>query len=777
MLRPFSWATLVWVALASPCAQSQRVHAFDVKDDIAMTRFASEPLDMSPDHRYFAVVTSKGLLSIDRIESQLWIFRIRNVAAAFENPTSKMSKPRLIASVISYPHREQTTPYASLIKDLRWSADSQTLYFRRENAQGFSRLCAVDMHTDRLQILSAPAEDVNLFDISGDTVLYTWSRHRAARSEMGERINADAVVATGRPIFEVLFPDALIQGAPETWSLTVLRRKNRHWMARRIPGFELLDRPLLSSLIPFKLSPDGQIAITLLPATHIPSTWEKYEPAARMGYLHFRGRESDVLDPRNGNRPEEYVRLDLRTGKHTVLIGAPDGRSLGYMEPRRVIWSHDGKRVLVTNTFFPITGDISSDSTATRPCAVASLDLPAGESHCLFFAQASEIPNALGSVDFGRNGGEVTVDWRAASGHQERRTYSLHGDQWQLTVDIPESSGTPQDNEANGRDLSSTDDVQIFVRQTLNDPPTLWARDTRSGESRQLWDPNPQFKSVRFAEAIPYCWRDDAGTDWDGQLVKPLNYVLGKRYPLVIQLYSINRGQFITGGPYPTAFAARELASVGFFVLLVQKKPDTLTEQDVIVHLRAYRSAVNRLVAAGLVDRKRVGVIGFSWTCWYVADVLVRDPGLFAVATIADGLDNSYMQYHFAADVQPIQRQMEHIRGSGPFGEGLKRWLRESPGFHLDQVRVPVRIEAINPASVLQEWELYSSLRMQNKPVDLIYFPSGTHIHQKPLERLESQQGDVDWFRFWLQNYEDPAPSKRKQYARWRGLRREIIGH
>jgi hypothetical protein len=63
---------------------------------------------------------------------------------------------------------------------------------------------------------------------------------------------------------------------------------------------------------------------------------------------------------------------------------------------------------------------------------------------------------------------------------------------------------------------------------------------------------------------------------------------------------------------------------------------------------------------------------------------------------------------------------------------------------------------------------------MQNKPVDLIYFPHGTHIHQKPLERLESQQGSVDWFRFWLQGYEDPDPAKRAQYKRWRALQRAM---
>jgi hypothetical protein len=53
----------------------------------------------------------------------------------------------------------------------------------------------------------------------------------------------------------------------------------------------------------------------------------------------------------------------------------------------------------------------------------------------------------------------------------------------------------------------------------------------------------------------------------------------------------------------------------------------------------------------------------------------------------------------------------------------------------------------------------------------MLYLPDGQHILQKPLERLASQQGTVDWFRFWLEGEEDPDPAKAEQYRRWRELR------
>jgi hypothetical protein len=55
-------------------------------------------------------------------------------------------------------------------------------------------------------------------------------------------------------------------------------------------------------------------------------------------------------------------------------------------------------------------------------------------------------------------------------------------------------------------------------------------------------------------------------------------------------------------------------------------------------------------------------------------------------------------------------------------------------------------------------------------PVDMIVLPHAIHLLVKPWERLVSQQGNVDWFSFWLENKEDASPGKVDQYARWRQL-------
>ncbi|HKZ74398.1 MAG TPA: hypothetical protein VJ011_10050 [Steroidobacteraceae bacterium] len=75
-------------------------------------------------------------------------------------------------------------------------------------------------------------------------------------------------------------------------------------------------------------------------------------------------------------------------------------------------------------------------------------------------------------------------------------------------------------------------------------------------------------------------------------------------------------------------------------------------------------------------------------------------------------------------------------------------------------------------SSLLMKWESYAALRRQDKPAELVYLPNGAHNLVKPHERYVSQQGSVDWFRFWLQDYEDADPTKAEQYGRWREWKR-----
>jgi dipeptidyl aminopeptidase/acylaminoacyl peptidase len=760
---------------------------FTVEDDIAMVRFSdpyprsavpgSDILPRSPDGRYFAMVTTKGLLKSDEIESQISIFD-RDVIKVSVQPKVLQypSAPRVIATIVGSPNYEASHPAMALINDLQWSSDMTRVYFKGENRQGAYQLFVAMVDGSGFHALTPPNHSVDHFDIEGDTIAYTASLPATGSLGQGIVINRDVLRVTGYDLRDIVFPGQLSSINPETFSLWVMKRSHGEWKAKQITNFSVREERYLSHLYPLKLSPKGDKLIGRIPVAKVPALWNSYDPAFGYEYLRLRSDAEELTGDNNIGRPQEYSLIDLVSGKSMSLVNAPIAWSLAYLDSNRLVWSSDEKRVLVTNTFLPIDqGTPSERLQRTKPCAVASVDVVSLNVQCLRFIE----PNTASQpstdhvldVAFGADDSEVLLLVDPGSGKRAEEKFSFRNATWKLTSSIPVSP------ELNTLQVTMTDkdasvsDLQLLVKQGLNDPPTVWAQDLRTGGAKQLWDPNPEFAHIRFGRTSVYRWKDKTDREWTGGLVEPVSYVAGHRYPLVVQMYDFYDGQFMTDGTDPTAFAARELASAGFMVLQIQKKPDTLTDADPEIHLEGYRSGVEHLDAAGLIDASKVGVVGFSWTCWYVEYALIKAPHLFAAATIADGLDNSYMDYHLFAVDSTLRDQMEKIHGAKPFGEGLKTWFEMAPGFHLEQVRTPLRIEAINPLSVLGEWEIYSSLRIQNKPVDLIYFPHGTHIHQKPLERLESQQGDVDWMRFWLQGYEDPDPTKKAQYDRWRQLR------
>jgi len=765
-------------------AQSES-HNFSVKDDIARVHFSdpsdaqedfnSNQIKYSPDGQRVAIVTTRGLLESDQAESSVRVFDLTEIESVLGDPSRRLPQPHVVAVVRARLHGVQMSANAPTIRDIHWSSGSKRLYFRALNALGAMELEEVSAHGGDVRRLTPADYSVDRFDVANDTIVYTAARLGQPAPAQGDRINRDALAVTGYQLGDILFSGQVPSWYPQTFILGIVRPGDDSDSVHRVPGYEVSDIPLLLSIFPFRISPDGHQLATAMPVLKLPEAWKKYDPED--GAEHFRLNPADpaLTKSDNGPRPRQYALINLDTGETVPMINGPSARTLGYdLDASTLAWSQDLSRVLVTNVFLPFDAKADSSPPVTKPCRVAAVDLPSMRVRCLFYRGPGSDPDVahVAAVKFGSSADEVLVSMRSNQRASSTDRFEFEGGIWRPRSSTPAPQESLEAAATQSLEFNGPIKVNIFVRQTLNDPPTLWASDLVTGVSRPIWNPNPQLKEVRFGEASVYRWKDSSGEDWVGGLVKPVGYIPGNRYPLVVQMYAFHQDEFLTDGTEPTAFAARELASVGFMVLQIRKKPTLYSEADAQTALEGYRSAVQSLSVAGLINPQRVGVVGFSWTCWYVINALIKAPKLFAAATIADGLDNSYMQYILFAPGPPnTHEQMDRIRGGSPFGSTQAHWFTDSPGFHLDQVEAPVRIEAINPESVLQEWELYSSLYLQHKPVDLIYFPEGTHVHERPMERFESQQGNIDWLRFWLQGYEDPDPAKRAQYLRWQKMK------
>ena len=319
--------------------------------------------------------------------------------------------------------------------------------------------------------------------------------------------------------------------------------------------------------------------------------------------------------------------------------------------------------------------------------------------------------------------------------------------------------------------------LDVTLEEDITTPPLIYVRDFRTGQKVLLFDLNPQFQQLMFGRVETVEWKTADGGTSKGGLYLPPDYIAGKRYPLVIQTHGFHADRFSMDGllDWTSGFAARPLTSKGIVVLQSSMFADD-TNQEAHREMLRYEGAIEYLDGRGLIDRDHVGIVGFSRTFFTVGYTLTHSKYRFSAAILVDGIDAGYFQYlAFSSALPGISQTFERLNGGPPFGETLSSWLKDSPSFHLDKIRTPLRIVALSPRSVLSSWEWFSALSRMRKPVDLIYLPDAEHIIVKPWEQMTAQESMVDWYCFWLKGEEDPDPSKASQYVRLREMWRQYL--
>lgn len=735
---------------------------FTVADDIALSHFGSriswddDAFVFSPNHRFFAVYTEHGRLDLNRPESILRVYRTEDIIGIPKERQST-TEPSPVWEI-----RKSTYRHGPIVTRVRWLRDSSGVAFLAKTASGNNQLLVADLQTKVIHQLTGDDQYVTSFDIrTQHNFVYTALTHPPPKQVPSLR--RSAIIGTGKDLISLMFPED--SGSPENSDRSEL------WAVVSGRRFKLKEpvsgRTLTIYSKEISLSPDGQSVVTVLPVDVVPAEWEKLYPPPPLPWGSFRvqaGRQ-DLEEPHGWGLVEEYVLIDLRSGKIQSLVGAPTAMSAAWWATPSADWSPDGQSIALSGAF--VRRASRETNSISRPC-VAVIEIGSLQGACL--------ESVHGSAEADKLKWHITTRVRFAPGSDTRVTIDSFwpGDQIRSTTYTRESGGH-WSQDTSGADENKQQPFGVSIKQSLNDPPVLLATDNNTGVSRVIWNPNPQLRDVALGEVSVFRWKDQSGHDDVGGLFKPPDYVPGRRYPLVIQTHGFEEDQFNPSGAYPTATAAQELAALGMLVLQVRGEAcpfDVPEEAPCIV--ADYEAAANELVKAGIADPDKLGMIGFSRTCYYVLEELTAGTMHFKAAAITDGVGYGYLQYLEALDFSGnlFAKEADVIIGAPPFGEGLTQWLKRSPGFRMDRVETPLQVVALdNHQSLMDMWEPYAALRYLRKPVDLIVIPDSEHVMTSPGERMISQGGTVDWFRFWLKGEEDPDPAKAEQYKRWRELR------
>lgn len=272
---------------------------------------------------------------------------------------------------------------------------------------------------------------------------------------------------------------------------------------------------------------------------------------------------------------------------------------------------------------------------------------------------------------------------------------------------------------------------------------------------RRLTDHNPQVRDLSLGTAEVVKWKSSDGMDIDGVLLHPVGYQPGRRYPLVA---------YIHGGPagaWTETFAAgwsnpgQVLAGQGFAVFYPNPRGSSAYgERFLRANIRDWgagdyrdiQTGIDALVARGIADSTKLAQSGWSYGGYMTAWTLTQT-NRFKALVVGAGLTDMYSMYA----TNDIPRALDGYFGAEPWNDTTE-YRKRSAMTYIKNARTPTLIlhgQADLRVPVGQAQELYSGLKKNGVPVQLVFYPREPHGLQEPRHQLDKMRREVEWIRRW----------------------------
>jgi dipeptidyl aminopeptidase/acylaminoacyl peptidase len=306
-------------------------------------------------------------------------------------------------------------------------------------------------------------------------------------------------------------------------------------------------------------------------------------------------------------------------------------------------------------------------------------------------------------------------------------------------------------------------DVYAYVAQSFEDSPDIFVGDARLHTVKQVTATNPFQERFAWGRSELVEYKSETGERLQGALFYPAGYEAGKKYPMIVYLYErLSDGLHRYNAPSERDYySASAFTSRGYLFF----EPDIVfkpREPGVSV-AECVGPAVKRVVAMGVADPARVGVVGHSWG-GFDTTYLTTHTDIFAAgvagAPITDLVSN-YGNHHWSSGIA----ETDHIetgqqRMEVPLWEDLPAYIRNSAVFNVQNMKTPLLIEVGDKDGTVfwhQGIELYNIARRAKKNVVLLAYADEDHGLRKRANQLDYHRRIVEWFGHYLKNEPPPA--------------------
>jgi len=306
-------------------------------------------------------------------------------------------------------------------------------------------------------------------------------------------------------------------------------------------------------------------------------------------------------------------------------------------------------------------------------------------------------------------------------------------------------------------------DVFEYVSQAFDDSPDAFVAGPDLKNAKQVTSTNPFQTKFAWGHAELVEYKSERGARLQGALRYPAGYERGRKYPMVVYVYERRSDGLHQYSPPSERdyYSVSTFTSAGYFVL----EPDIVfrPREPGLSVVECVRPAVAAVAELGLIDPRRVGVVGHSWGGFDTA-FLATHSDVFAAAVagapITDLVSN-YGNHHWGPGIA----ETDHIetgqqRMQVPLWEDLAAYTRNSAVFGTQAMTTPLLIE-VGDADGTVFWhqgvELYNVARRAKKDVVLLVYGGEDHGLRQKANQIDYHRRIMEWFGHYLKG--EPAPA------------------
>ncbi|HEX4683680.1 MAG TPA: S9 family peptidase [Gemmatimonadaceae bacterium] len=289
------------------------------------------------------------------------------------------------------------------------------------------------------------------------------------------------------------------------------------------------------------------------------------------------------------------------------------------------------------------------------------------------------------------------------------------------------------------------------INGTATQPNEVFALE--NGGLRQLSRQNDAWLTeVQLATTEDVSFKARDGNEPHGLLVKPIGYVQGQKYPLLLRIHGGPNGQ----DQHSFSLERELFAANGYAVLNVnyrgsngrgEKYQNAIFADWGNKEVTDLLAGVDAVIAMGIADPNRLGIGGWSYG-GILTDYTIATTNRFKAAIAGAG---SALQLSMYGSDQYIYQYENEL---GPPWKAQDLWIKLSyPFFHADRITTPTLFMGGDKdfnVPVIGGEQMYQALRSLGVPAEMIIYPNQHHGLSLPSFNYDRLQRYVAWYDRFL---------------------------